>query len=183
MGTASCIDESGRAVTEPGRRGEIVGTGFINDLLPFIRYRTGDFARYAGDRCGACGREMMLFTDIEGRGPEVGLLARDGSVISLTASNLHDDTLHTVADFQFRQRYPGKALLCIVPAVSLTQEQEEDLRSRVEKSLQGQIQIELRVVTRLYKTRMGKQPRIVREIGFDPTPRVACEGAAEKTGN
>jgi len=60
------LDEDGNSVTTPGQRGEIVGTGFINTVMPFIRYRTGDWATYVADHCEACGREHIIIRDIRG---------------------------------------------------------------------------------------------------------------------
>ncbi|HSJ96465.1 MAG TPA: hypothetical protein VLC53_05305, partial [Myxococcota bacterium] len=36
------LDAEDRPITEPGRVGFIVGTGFDNQVMPFLRYRTGD---------------------------------------------------------------------------------------------------------------------------------------------
>ena len=110
------LDDNGNPVTTPGQRGEIVGTGFINTVMPFIRYRTGDWATYVGDRCEACGREHIVIRDIRGHRTQEVLIAADGSEISWTALNMHDDTFLRVRQFQFMQETPGHALLRIVPA-------------------------------------------------------------------
>ena len=47
-------------ITQPGEIGEIVGTTFHNKYMPLIRYRTGDFAEYAGDYCPHCKRNLPL---------------------------------------------------------------------------------------------------------------------------
>jgi phenylacetate-CoA ligase len=110
------LDDDDNPVTTPGQRGEIVGTGFINTVMPFIRYRTGDWATYVGDRCQACGREHTLIRDIRGHRTQEVLIAADGSEISWTALNMHDDTFMHVRQFQFFQETPGRAILRIMPA-------------------------------------------------------------------
>jgi len=110
------LDDDGNPVTTPGQRGEIVGTGFINTVMPFIRYRTGDSATYVGDRCEACGREHTLIRDIRGHRTQEVLIAADNSEIPWTALNMHDDTFIHVRQFQFLQENPGQAILRIVPA-------------------------------------------------------------------
>ena len=110
------LDADGNPVNTPGQRGEIVGTGFINTVMPFIRYRTGDWATYVGDRCEACGREHTIIRDIRGHRTQEVLIAADGSEIPWTALNMHDDTFLHVRQFQFRQETPGKAVLRIVAA-------------------------------------------------------------------
>ena len=44
-GIAELVTDCGTPVTEPGREGRLVGTGFISTGMPFIRYDTGDSAR------------------------------------------------------------------------------------------------------------------------------------------
>ena len=64
------LGKDGNPVQTPGQSGEIVGTGFINTAVPFIRYRTGDWAAYVGEGCEACGREhliIVIFAVIEFR--------------------------------------------------------------------------------------------------------------------
>lgn len=110
------LDDEGKPITTPGRRGEIVGTGFINAIVPFIRYRTGDYATYVGDRCDACGREHVIIKDIQGHRTQEVLVAADGSEISWTSLNMHDDTFAHVRQFQFYQDTPGRAVLKVIPA-------------------------------------------------------------------
>jgi phenylacetate-CoA ligase len=50
----------------PGETGEIVATGFVNDVMPFIRYATGDLA-VAGEPGCPCGRTFPVVERIEGR--------------------------------------------------------------------------------------------------------------------
>jgi len=151
-GYCELLDENGSPITTPGQRGEIVGTGFINTVVPFIRYRTGDYATYLGDRCEACGREHVVLGYIEGRWPQGDLIASDGSPISMTTMNLHDDTLEHVREYQFRQSTPGIATFCIVPARQLTSEEQHRILVRMNDRLQGQIKLEIEIRSELEKT-------------------------------
>ena len=101
------LDENDKPVTTPGVRGEIVATGFINTVMPFIRYRTGDWATYVGNRCDACGRKHTIIRDIRGHRTQEILITANGSEISWTALNMHNDTFLNVQQFQFRQEKPG----------------------------------------------------------------------------
>lgn len=49
-----------------GETGEIVATGFVNDVMPFIRYATGDLAVVGEPGC-PCGRTFPVIERIEGR--------------------------------------------------------------------------------------------------------------------
>ena len=155
------LDAEGSPVRQPGQEGEIVGTGFINTVMPFIRYRTGDWATYVGDRCGACGREHILIADIKGRWPQGGLIAADGSVVTMTALNVHDDTFRNVREYQFHQSMPGKATLCVVPFIPLDAKEQQRIVTNMNKRLQGQVVLDLEKRTELVKTARGKQPRVI----------------------
>ncbi len=118
-------------MTTPGQRGEIVGTGFINTVTPFIRYRTGDFATWVGERCNACGRAHSIIDDIQGHRVQEHLVASDGSEISWTALNMHDDTFDCVRQFQFVQEQPGVATLRLAPSAGF----DESIRARIIQNL------------------------------------------------
>jgi phenylacetate-CoA ligase len=47
-GYAEIINSNGDVVNTPGEWGELVGTGFMNTKMPFIRYRTEDEAEFLG---------------------------------------------------------------------------------------------------------------------------------------
>lgn len=155
------LDADNKPVRKAGQAGEIVGTGFINTVVPFIRYRTGDYATYVGDRCQACGREQTLITDIKGRWPQGWLVGIDGSIVSMTALNIHDDTFKNVCGYQFQQLVPGKATLCVVPLITLDEGEKNRIITNMNKRLQGQVVLNLEVRAELIKTARGKQPRVI----------------------
>jgi len=157
------IDDKGQTVSEPGRRGEIVGTGFMNRVMPFIRYRTGDYATYVSDRCELCGRHHPVMTDIDGRSSRGSLLAGDGSYISMVAINIHDDTFDKIANYQFRQSRPGEATLCIVPARPLSHRETQGILDRLNTRLQGQVQLTIEVCQEIEKTHRGKTSRVIQK--------------------
>lgn len=68
FGVVELLDE-GRHVS-PGERGEIVATGFINPVMPLLRYRMGDFAVRGSGAC-RCGRPGDTIERIEGRMDDV----------------------------------------------------------------------------------------------------------------
>ena len=166
------LDEQGRPVTRPGQRGEIVGTGFINTVVPFIRYRTGDFATYVAERCDACGRNHTLIRDIRGHRTQEMLIARDGSLIPWTALNMHDDSFSNVVRFQFYQDRPGFAVLRIVPGASFTQTDRRRIAARLAEKLAGRIELHIELVPQIDTTPRGKATYVIQKL---PVPDV--EGA------
>ncbi len=150
------LDEAGKPVRTPGQRGEIVGTGFINTVMPFIRYRTGDWATYVGERCEACGREHTIIRDIQGHRTQEVLIALDGSEISWTALNMHDDTFVRVRQFQFLQETPGHAFLRIVPAPGFGEEDVSRIHRNLGRKLEGQLAFRLELVDAIAVSARGK---------------------------
>jgi asparagine synthase (glutamine-hydrolysing) len=150
------LDEKGNLVTTPGQRGEIVGTSFINTIMPLIRYRTGDWATYVGDRCEACGREHIIIRDIQGHRIQEVLIATDGSEIPWTALNMHDDTFIRVRQFQFMQETSGRAVLRVVPAAGFTEDDIHHIQHSLGRKLDGRISFTVECVDAILPTLRGK---------------------------
>jgi len=84
---------------------EIVGTSLWNDVMPLIRYRTGDYGAIdAANRCPV----------IDGRGQEF-LVDRGGRRIPGLAIVIDEATWDFVRLYQVRQRRPGEITLAVVP--------------------------------------------------------------------
>jgi phenylacetate-CoA ligase len=150
------LDEHGHQIATPGQRGEIVGTGFMSTVMPFIRYRTGDEATYVGDRCEACGREQVIIKDIRGHRTQEVLVTVNGSEVSWTALNMHDDTFLHVRQFQFMQETPGEAVLHIVPAVGFREEDVQRVQRNLERKLDGQLAFTVELVDAIPLSPQGK---------------------------
>ncbi len=150
------LDAAGHAVTKSGERGEIVGTGFINTVVPFVRYRTGDWATYVSDHCESCGREHAVIRDIRGHRTQEVLIAADGSEIPWAALNMHDDTFLHVRQFQFVQEVPGKAVLRIVPAVSFHENDAGQIARSVGRKIDGRLVLGIEIVDTISLSPRGK---------------------------
>jgi phenylacetate-CoA ligase len=164
------LDADGEPIITPGARGEIVGTGFINTVQPFIRYRTGDYATYVADRCGACGREHAVIRDIRGHRTQEVLIAADGSQISWTALNMHDDTFCNVRQFQFYQDTPGRAVLRVVPADGFGDEDRRRILWKLGQKLDRSLDLTIEMVGAVALSPRGKAIYVNQRIpGFEQT--------------
>lgn len=188
-GLFELLDTAGQPVTIPGQRGEIVGTGFINTVVPFVRYRTGDFATYIGDRCVACGRSQPIVRDIRGHRIQEVLVAVDGGLITWTALNVHDDSYARILRFQFRQDVPGRARLQVVPARGFTAAGGERLLHTLEAKLDGRLCLELELVESLPLTGLGKAiyvdqriPGVATHLGDEAARPVTPSSSADRAG-
>ena len=170
------LDDNDNPVNTPGQRGEIVGTGFINKVMPFIRYRTGDWATYVGERCQACGREHTVIRDIRGHRIQEVLIAADGSEISWTALNMHDDTFIHVRQFQFFQETPGQAVLRIVPADGFGEDDADRIHRNLGRKLDSQLDFTIELVEAIPLSARGKAIYVDQQIQQEKRVRLNSEG-------
>lgn len=68
-GVVELLDGARRV--EVGEEGDIVATGFINPVMPLVRYRTGDRAVRGSDAACACGSAFPRIASISGRVDDV----------------------------------------------------------------------------------------------------------------
>lgn len=170
------LDDDGKPVKNPGQRGEIVGTGFIDTVTPFIRYRTGDFATYVADHCSACGRNHPIIRDIRGHRTQEFLVAADGAEIAWAAMNMHDDTFAHVRQFQFRQEEPGRAVLRIVPAPGYTPESQAQMMRSLRRKLEDRLAITVELVDDIPLSPRGKAIYVDQQIPAQTAAEAAGEG-------
>jgi len=155
-GYLELIDKQGDVITKKGQIGEIVGTGFINTVMPFIRYRTGDFAEFVGHYCDKCQRNHLLIKNIRGHRIQEYLVAEDRSLISWTAINMHDDTFDDVLQYQFYQDTPGIAVIKLRVNSSFNKEKERLIIKNIGLKLKGRITVSVLIVDLIQQTARGK---------------------------
>lgn len=140
----------------PGELAEIVGTGFINTVMPFIRYRTGDWCVYLDDHCPHCKRNYPIFKNVQGRWTQEMLVGRDFNLISMSAINVHSKEFEKVTRFQYYQDQPGKATLKLVPAKGFSQSEESKIRHTIQEKLKDTVILGTQIVDDIPNTVSGK---------------------------
>jgi len=155
-GYLELLDENGDIITKKGQIGEIVGTGFINTVMPFIRYRTGDFAEYVGHFCDKCKRNNLIIKDIRGHRVQEYLVAKDHSLISWTAVNMHDDTFDNVLQYQFYQDTPGVAIIKIRVNDKFPTLNKDKIINNISEKLKNRIEVSIEEVDTIPLTDRGK---------------------------
>jgi len=163
-GILEILDE-GDNPCPPGVEGEFICTGLGNDAMPLIRYRTGDYGRWADGRPCACGRHSPGVERITGRTDDY-LALPDGRRIGRLSTAMKNAP--RVKQAQLVQDAPDHAWLLVVPDDGYQQRDgnvlREELLSRIgERALA----IEIRPVRAIPPTRVGKQV-LVRRIMDDP---------------
>lgn len=154
-GVTEVLNEGGANVAD-GAEGEIVGTSFNQELTPFIRYRTMDYAEKGPNRCQCCGREFPILKRVTGRLHEV-ILTKSGRRISMTAINMHDHIFDGLIQFQFLQENPGRVIFKYVAKQSeLSSSQLAKIAFGLKLKLGEDMELETAQVAEIPRTRAGK---------------------------
>ena len=124
--------------------------------MPFIRYRTGDYCLYLGEKCLECGRNYPIFSDIVGRWNQEILYGYKGNEICMSAINLHSDAMKNVFRFQFFQNKPGETILKIMPKEGFSYEDSKIIEKEFNEKFGGNIKIRVNTVKNIPLTKIGK---------------------------
>lgn len=163
-GYIELFDEKEQAIKEPNINGEIICTGFSNYAMPFIRYRTGDYASYKSGSC-ECRRNYKLLNNIEGRWLQEMLVCKDGHKISIAALNMHSDVFKNVKDYQIYQDKIGECILRIVKSEHYKEEDDErNIINEFSKKLGSAIKLTVNYVDDIEKTKRGKYKYLIQKL-------------------
>ena len=176
-GITELIGENGRAVCEEDKVGEIIGTSFDNDIMPFIRYKTGDLGVHTNQKC-KCGRNYPLIKCIEGRVQEF-IVSKDGSLISLNGNMISLDSAlfsiknegwRKIKQIQFIQEEKGKLTLRVVKddRFSLL-DATEYVKSLFEKRLRYLCEFKIEFVDDIPRTDRGKHRFLIQKMPIEFT--------------
>lgn len=165
-GFVELIDSDGNQIWEPGVRGEIVATGFLNDAMPLIRYKTGDIAEWGeGTKC-PCGRVHRRLKSVEGRWKDI-LLGKNGTKISLAALNMHSRVYDNVLKYQFCQKREGEVCLKIVPAEKFNDNDMKTIEKELNEKVGDEIDIEIEIVEDIPLGANGKFRMVNQQLKTD----------------
>jgi phenylacetate-CoA ligase len=131
------VDEAGEWVS-PGEQGELVVTGFLNYVMPFIRYRIGDLGIPANEKC-ACGRSWPLIKSIQGRINDFLVLpsGRKISYLYIQRAIFHKvfrENIFAISQYQIIQDRKDRIILKIVKG----REFKPEILDWVRKSLENE---------------------------------------------
>jgi len=153
-GALEVVDDAGEPVGEGGR-GTLVGTGFMNRVMPFLRYATDDRATRSTGPC-PCGRAYPRVHSIEGRWLGERLFGDGGRMFSMTALNTHSNVFDRVARFRIRQSEAGRADVLVVPGPSFGEADVAAIAGEYDRRAGGAIRFTVHVVPDLPLTGRGK---------------------------
>jgi phenylacetate-CoA ligase len=165
-GLAELVDAAGEPVTEPGREGRVVGTGFLSTGMPFIRYDTGDFARLVALPTPDNGQRLRVASLTPRRKPGF-LVALDGSRVVTTAlTSEHESFFKGIAEFQFYQDTPGHVIIRYILAADGTASDIARLVDDLETRSLNRLHYSTEAVTQIARGRDGKRAFIDQRLDF-----------------
>ena len=162
-GHLELIDSAGQSVTQPGQVGEIVGTSFDNLVMPFLRYRTGDYGTL-GDKPHQSASGFQVLERIDGRLQEF-VVCRDHRLVSVTTLGAaHFQQLDRCLRIQYHQSAPGELVLRVAVLESLSEEMKRDIENAVRNKTQGGCEVKVIEVTEIPVTELGKQRLLIQDL-------------------
>ena len=145
---------------------EIVATGFNNWIMPFIRYKTGDYAILRNSTC-ECGRHYPLIKEVVGRDQEFILDSKE-NLISVTALTSLYEKLPFIFDAQIVQKTPGELTFLIKPSYDPQKDELDKLRLRIETATQNRLKVKVKYVCEIHKFSSMKRRIVDQRIDLRP---------------
>jgi phenylacetate-CoA ligase len=156
------LDENNNSIEEPCQRGRIVGTGFISQGMPLLRYDTGDEATLIDPPARQNGYRLIA-ADITSKHQSY-LVAKSGAVVSPASLTPNSDTYRYISEFQFFQQQPGTAELRIAPLAGATAQQVETFADEMRSYLGTTLDLVTVLVDKIPPTARGKRKMIDQRI-------------------
>jgi len=170
-GYLELLDDHDNPITQAGKVGRIVGTGFDNHVMPFLRYDTGDLGVLPSDTQETSAWNWPVLERIEGRAQDIIYLS-DGNPVTL-ASFIAAQRLPQYArirEMQVEQDTAGKLLMRIVKGAGFQLKDEVEMIAKLSNSVSPTVQISTEYVDRIPKTHRGKHIFLVQKMR-DPNLR------------
>ena len=133
---------------------EIVSTGFLNQTMPLIRYKTGDL----------CKKENGLI-NIQGRwSVDDYILGVNNEKISHSSFNFHSEIFRNVTNYQFVQEEKGRTDLLLIVNKEFNEVEITAMKKEIDKKTKGTVDFNIKVVDTLLLSKRGKFKRFISNI-------------------
>jgi phenylacetate-CoA ligase len=162
-GYAELVDREGEPITEAGKSGEIVGTGFHTGIFPFIRYKTGDLATYATHPC-ECGRATLLFQSIEGRVQDFMVSKTKRLVPLMGVLQLIARSSPHMKEYQLYQDTVGELVIHVVKKEEFTDVDAAQIKNNLLNRLGDEFTFTIVCKESIPRTGRGKYPFLIQKL-------------------
>jgi phenylacetate-CoA ligase len=146
----------------PYRQYEIVGTSFWNEILPLVRYRTGDLIRVPAAWGSAELEELALgirtFEGVLGRQQEIIVCPQP---VRLSGVGCIPRAVDNVIRLQLVQERLDAVRVLVLPTPEFAANDASNLLANVRARVPDDVDVTVEIVSRLERTPRGKTPLIV----------------------
>ena len=145
----------------PGKYiGDIIGTGFSNYSMPFIRYKIGDSATIIKKEC-SCGRYSSVFSTIEGRVEDYVITPEGTKIMRFDYLFKSQDN---IKESQVIQNKVGEIIYKIVAREGYNKSDENNLIADTKKWISPSIKIKIELSNKIKRTNTGKFRAVVSNL-------------------
>ena len=143
---------------------EIVGTSYINPLMPLIRYKTQDYGIVKTNLCN-CGRNHKQLEQILGREQEIAI-GFNGERITLTALifGRHGDYFNHIVKMQIINTNPGQLIVKIIPKYGFSKKHINEIENTLSKNQGMPFFTKVQIVNEIDSTKRGKHRFLIKEF-------------------
>ncbi len=155
------INEKGNNAA-PAEEAEVVCTGFINDIMPLIRYKIGDkilLASEENQRCD-CGSNFPVIEKVLGREDDV-IRTPDGRKIGRLSGVFRG---YPVRQAQYRQYNLREIELLIVKDTQYSSDSEKSILKEIQKRTGPLVKVNIKYVESIERGKGGKMRLVISEI-------------------
>ena len=146
---------------------EIIGTSFVNPVMPLIRYRTGDFAIVPSENEISIGNKkpFIKVKDIIGRAQDVAI-GKSGEKITLTALifGRHSEYFSHIYNLQIVNTSPGKLIAKIVPKSTFNKTHENEIISQLSEKEGMPFETHVQIVNIIEHSKIGKTRFLIKRF-------------------
>jgi phenylacetate-CoA ligase len=156
-GLAELVDENDQPITESGREGRVIGTGFLSTGMPFLRYDTHDRATLVELPSEANGQRMQVRGIVPRRKPNYLITADGGRVVTIDLTPDTPRFFKGVEEYQFLQEKPGHVTIRYIPSEGGTEADALKLAADLQDRVRQRVVFSIERVENLAGGRGGKR--------------------------
>lgn len=167
-GYMELLDTDHHVISDSNITGEIVGTG-ISRVMPFIRYRTNDFASFYGQSYSGFMQGWKRVNRIEGRLQEY-IVSKDLRLVPVTyICGSHINQLTQFLDVQYEQPKVGEVVLnaTLAPNEQVTDIEMDIIINKIKQVFDGQIECKVNFVDHIERTGRNKKLALIQHLDIE----------------
>ncbi|KPK99044.1 MAG: hypothetical protein AMJ95_01115 [Omnitrophica WOR_2 bacterium SM23_72] len=159
-GIMEIVGDNGE-ILPAGERGRIVCTGFDNEVMPLIRYETGDLGVVSGKPC-SCARGLPLLISLDGRTSEI-LKYKNKYIFPSMLSGV-PERISNIKECQFMQDKEDAIKINIVKRETYSSKDTEELTEILRDTIDKELNLEINFVNEIPRSTMGKFQFVINHL-------------------